>query len=633
MAKVTGQDIPPALVTLWNQLHSQAKATQGASGTIKQKNNTSKPSKKPKRNLDLIALRALAEIVAKEKFTDGGLPIPKNFVFTLTQDLILGIFSPEYFIKCKLETAETLESIPTYSADSNPPPYGFRTPLFMPSVPVYPNGTPTANPPLYTGQKIGTLFADTLLRWRKLAFSAFAVALTGGEKRVLLRWETTITINAAARGSRPMLSLNLAASLSTNTAGAVSSTEPPIMNRTTFYWRFKVPPSAAPFFHSSQVRKEIRVLSRIIKKSGTGLFTRYVLNAANRPMMGRGFNNNNTIDTSFTTDPELWEIDPCLKPEGFLKFRNGGDRWAAAAYNNDTKPFTNGVCPAEMWSCEGVAPFRMAKPVINGAINDDPASWVYLAGHTTPQITLETTNGMPTVLFSGNAGADKDDFTLSGNLLTMTHTINRKTPQDHDLDNVYQTCVAAIDSLGYSGYQKITVTPRNFYNVVRYWGPRYFAYNMETYLSVTPGINYESAAEAEAAARAAMVAIHQADAAAAPAYGGGPGEMPGPPFDFMPWLNSFDDSLLCSKKANIQAIGYSIRTPTQSPSTGLWACTADYFFGTDWGIHWHVYIQRQINTDTCPPFTTSTVDGITTERFTLITDEPYSTATIDELTP
>ena len=311
MAKIIDQSIPPELQTLWATLHSPAKKTQGASGTVKATNFIKKPKKKPRRNLDLIALKNIAILVADIAFTKKGNQIPPDFVFNMTQDLQLGVIDGEFFRPCTLDYLQTLESIPTYSADLDPPPYGWRTELNAPSVPVYPNGSIVSGGPLYSGQKIGTIFADTVLRWRRKVFKSDLVDETNGDLKVVMRWNSQINIATSARGSRPMVSMNLRACLSTDTDSVLSSKEPPIMERTVFYWRFKVPPSAAPYYSSYQVRREVKALSRILKKSGTGLFTRYVLDACNRPMMGRGYNNNNTVDTSLSGDPELFEIRHC----------------------------------------------------------------------------------------------------------------------------------------------------------------------------------------------------------------------------------------------------------------------------------------------------------------------------------
>lgn len=312
MAKIVDQDIPPELQAIWAALHSPAKKTQGSTGSIRGAKKNKRPRKKPRRNLDAIQSKNLAILIQKEAFTDQGKTPPPNFVFVMTQALILGIFDIAYFRKCPRLWVKTYESVPSYGLDPAPPPYSFRINDFLPSVPAYPNGTQVSGGGEYAGAKSGTLFADNRLRWRRQIFKSKNALINNGELRVMMRWECRIDISASLRGSRPMVSLNLGAFLTTETASVLSSKEPPVMTRTPFYWRFQVPPAMGGFYQSFQIRKEVKPLSRILKKSGTGQYKYYLLDASNRPMMGRGFNNNNSVETSFDGDPELWEIKECI---------------------------------------------------------------------------------------------------------------------------------------------------------------------------------------------------------------------------------------------------------------------------------------------------------------------------------
>lgn len=330
MPKITGQSIPPDLEAIYAALTSPGKITQGADGTIRLKKGKTKPGKKPPRNLDLLAFYRIAEIVAEEAFTNSGRQIPPNFVYLMVQDLVLGIVSTAYFRRCKVELSTTLESIPVSSEDLDPPPYGYRTVNNWPTVPVYPDGSATSAAPGYAGQKVGTLFKDTYWRWRKLAFSSRAINKIKGEERVLLKWAPRVNIDAGSRGSRPMLSLFLSAHICGETGSAMDSLAPPLHEKYSFYWRFKIPPSSPPYYHSYQLRNIVKPFARIAKKSGSGLFTRYLLNAANRPMLGRGFNNNDTVTTSFQNDPELWEVTDC--------FPHKHERWLLTNYSYIRQP-------------------------------------------------------------------------------------------------------------------------------------------------------------------------------------------------------------------------------------------------------------------------------------------------------
>lgn len=310
MAWILGTDVPPALQTLWNALTSPGKNTQGADGALRLKKGKKKPKKPPKADLDLRAFRSVAEIVWTLRGGELGNAEADQFVFNLVRDMALGVLDGRYFRQCPVVSAETLETYPTNVPDPSPPAYGYRTPLFMPSDVTYPDGTPTAEAPTFHGGKVGTYFHDILLRWRKILFSTYWIDEPDAEKRLLLLWDTTITIQTTARGSRPMVSLNILGVIAKAGAAALTSTAAPILKKTTLYWRFKVPPSAAPFYNSYQVRKVSKPFARIAKKQGAGAGIGVVVNASNRPMMGRGFNNNNDVVTTFNGDPELWEIKP-----------------------------------------------------------------------------------------------------------------------------------------------------------------------------------------------------------------------------------------------------------------------------------------------------------------------------------
>lgn len=311
MAKVHSTSIPDLLKPLFYALTSPGKVISGPDGTLRLKKGKKAPKKEPKPDPDLVAWTRIAEIVATKEGYTLGEGDTEYFIFSLVRELVAGVVNPAYFRKCKIESAKTLESICTSSPDPDPPPYGFRTELFMPTVPVYPNGTETTETRGFAGQKVGLFFEDTFLRWRKIKYKSKNINAPDLLDRVLMKWDVTVTASTSARGSRPMFSLNIFGVWARAGAAEFTTNEPPIMKRTLLYWRFKIPASAPPYYNASQVRRIMKPFKRIAKKQGTGMPLNLFLNAANRPMMGRGFNNNNTVFTSFNTDPELWEVKMC----------------------------------------------------------------------------------------------------------------------------------------------------------------------------------------------------------------------------------------------------------------------------------------------------------------------------------
>lgn len=624
MAKVTGQTIPPQLAALYAALAGPGKVTQGPNGTLHLKPGNKRPKKKPRRNLDLLAIQRIAQIVDEELQRENGKPNPPNFVYNLTQDLILGIFNPDYFIKCKVKSAVTLSSAPTYIADPAPPPYSFRDPAFLPTKPTYPDGVLSSGNGAYVGRRELGLFADTNLKWRKIEFTAGAISQVKGEERVLIRWETRINIAATKRASRPMLSLLLQAHICTANAPQLLGTTPPIINRSSLYWRFKIPPSVAPFYNSYQIRKEVKPFGRIARKSGTGLITTYLINASNKPMMGRAFNNNDDVATSFTADPELWEIDPCLGGAGELMFRGSGNRICASALNGPSVAFDGGVCDDNTYSVEGDLLFKIAKPVNNGVISTDETTWLHIATGVQAEYFLEVIGATNPLTFYGNIGADKALFNLNPGELRTKEPLSRYTPTDSDLDSIYKTCVSAIDAEGKIAFQKITLEPMYFYRMTKTSGDRFFSPNNSEGIGYTTGNAFTTAAAAEAEVRAIMLGLHADNAAVNGIFGGGPGEMPGPPFDFTSWVSQWDFSILCDKINNVPVIGFSITPAIYDSVANVYRSNAKYVLSSNWGIPWSVTLQRLTDALDSPLFSETIANGIKTQISTLISPISYT---------
>ena len=318
MPTVTGQNVPPDLMAQFAAITSPGKINQGENGTVRQKAGIKKPARAKAKNLDLIAIQKIAERAALFHGPDKGTQEYKDFVFTVTQQLLSGIVDYNYFRNLWESDRVTLESAPVSVVDPNPPPYSYRIAENQPSRPTYPDGTPSSLPPGYTGNTTEQVFKDTSLRWLKQTFRSNSINQPNAEADIYLRWQPRITISTSNRASRTMLSLYLSAKMCGQYGSALNQTTPPIMEKTSFYWRYKIPPSLPPYFNLTHDRMIAKALSRIIKKSGTGPQEAYLLNASNTPMMGRAFNNNTQVTTSFTSSPELFEVITCNRRSALL---------------------------------------------------------------------------------------------------------------------------------------------------------------------------------------------------------------------------------------------------------------------------------------------------------------------------
>lgn len=315
MAKVTDQNIPTELKALYDALASSNVAGTSAAAAIKQKKGSKKPRKKKRSNLDLVAFRDCAEEIANRLGMHPATIAFRDFVNAQIRELILGIYNAQYWEKLTPDSALTYESNPISVVDTSPPPYAYRDPLNQPTLPSYAVGTLTGAAPGYAGHTSASIYSDDYLRWRRMVFTLENIKDPKPARWLLMRWDVRIDVNTNTRGSRPMFALNILSQICNLTASACDSPMPPLLKKTSLYWRFKIPPSSAPFYNTYQVRKISKPLTRITKNSGIGEPQKLLIDASNRPMSGRGYNNNTQVTTTMNSDPEIFQISPCLGQE------------------------------------------------------------------------------------------------------------------------------------------------------------------------------------------------------------------------------------------------------------------------------------------------------------------------------
>lgn len=331
MARITTFIGPPSHLLIFFELVSESKKAAPSGGALRAKKGKKKTKKIPKPESDEKAFRALAEILAVDDGLTPGAPDFGAFVFARMDEFSRGIVNPAYFRLCKVHTAQTLESIPTSVADPAPPPYGYRTESFMPSIPTYPDGAVTTSPVGYSGAKSGGLFVDQFLRWRKIRFNSKINSKPDQAKRALYQHVAVISVAASSRGCRPAFSYNLVAHHLKSGSPALLSTKPPLSKVSGLYWRFHPPIGGPPYYAATLARDILKPFSSISTDDGTGSNIGYLVNIANRPMMGRAYNNNDYVTSTFDQDPKIWEQKVCstdlvdrweriLSPSGMKSF-------------------------------------------------------------------------------------------------------------------------------------------------------------------------------------------------------------------------------------------------------------------------------------------------------------------------
>jgi len=270
VVKFVDQAIPQDLVDTWNALTAPGKLNQGTSGTARAAKKLKKVGKRKKQPADVRYFYQIATTLARMVGMLEDNQQRKDFIHDQAQALMVGVFDQRYWRKLTVTNAVSIESMPTSVADPSPPAYAYRSPENMPTIPSYPAGSYTSGVSRYIGATVAGLFKDSSYRWRRQLFVTPVAAGSIDDNPIVMSWVTTIAIDTSMRGSRPMVSVQAQFYRSAQDGSQFSSTTPPLVKKTSFYWRFKVPPSTVPFYHSSQLRRITKVITPVMKKDGNG---------------------------------------------------------------------------------------------------------------------------------------------------------------------------------------------------------------------------------------------------------------------------------------------------------------------------------------------------------------------------
>lgn len=312
MAKITDQNIPPELANLYARLVSPMKAAAPPTRKIRTRRAVKRPKPIRKMSATVKNFYRAATAAGIKSGLKADTKELTDFAYSQAKLLMVGVFNPKIWEEITTIAQTTLEEAPTSTENLTPGAYAYRDTANRPTTPTYTGGAPTAAAKGYTGSTSGQLFRDTSYRWRRLTFDAVDIQGNQDTTPVILLWDTQIGIAANRRGSRPMLSLVFQAYKSGADGTKSTDLTPPLLKKTTFYWRFKIPPTVAPFYNATITRKISMVINGLLKKDGTGATTTITTKSGNRPMMGKGYNNNTQVDTAHNNDPRLFAIAPCL---------------------------------------------------------------------------------------------------------------------------------------------------------------------------------------------------------------------------------------------------------------------------------------------------------------------------------
>jgi len=273
--------------------------------------------KKPERGCN--DFTAAAEYIASQMAPDKSPRERASLIRAIIRELDSGIFNRDWWDVCELISTVSINSTPTSVPDPNPPPYNYRTGTNLPTIPTYPAGVLGNYFMRYNGSKSGNYFYDDSLSWSRFIFRIKAPRGVSGALHAFYVLNGSMDISASHRASKPMLSAISTAAIASNGDAILTTLDPvtrgvPISAPTkeaatqSHYWRYKIPASSPPYFSHQRLYPIVRNAIKMATISASGAWDRAMLLLAPRPMFGRGFNNNEAIQTTLTCTPVLYQI-------------------------------------------------------------------------------------------------------------------------------------------------------------------------------------------------------------------------------------------------------------------------------------------------------------------------------------
>jgi hypothetical protein len=253
-------------------------------------------------------LQQAARILTQRRIRNGEQLDPAAAYTESLAELRRDYFNPDHWKKCDILQTDYLKSIPTNVNDPKIRAYAYTDPANKRSLAQYHEGELDDAPPRYAGVTTGGQFRDNLLVWSRTTYKLVNEIEPGEIEPTFIEIQGRIRAYADRRGSRPMLSYICKTWLTATGSSYLTTTTPPTAKPWSFYYRYKVPDTAPPYYASEDIKHVVRTMRQKRHEEPDVRLTHAVVLLAPRPMYGRGFNNNVSVTTQMFADAKLWQI-------------------------------------------------------------------------------------------------------------------------------------------------------------------------------------------------------------------------------------------------------------------------------------------------------------------------------------
>jgi hypothetical protein len=305
MAKITDQDVPPDLQSMYEKLVSPQDRAAPVQTSVRTRRRVRRGNGPRAAVVELRAMRAAAVFVL-QRARDRFLPIVNlPTVRQVTSELVRGEFDDRFWMLAEQIAEQVLSSVPSFVETETRPSYLYPDPHNRPSVVTYPNGTLSTGFPRHEGLTASEVFRDTLLRWRMVRHDPFQQLNATKRVPALLHVSGLLQADASDREARALRTVTYTAKLTAEGSTIWSDYAYPFTKAPNTWPTRRTPPSPPPYYDYGQQISKVRNINYSDKYTADG--TREIITyAAPLPMAGFRFNNNTTLATEWTGDEEIY---------------------------------------------------------------------------------------------------------------------------------------------------------------------------------------------------------------------------------------------------------------------------------------------------------------------------------------
>lgn len=321
--KIYGQDVPPEYADQMIQIITALPSEPGNPAKAHTSKKARRASKKFTSRPQLQGIIEACETLARRLEMQPAAPITREFVHARAREILIGVFNPNYWKEVPRKSTRMLFATAAYQLDTAPPPYAYRTPTNRPSIPIYGQAVASSGEPEYIGLRTDDIFHDGSLKWRRDVYDLIEPIDSPDYEPVFFTLSGTLNIIGDKRGSRPMTSIMVHKQFMRPGTAPASSPDPRITGALSFYWRYGIPKATAPFYNVIYPRNLVARLYPIEANLAGGYAQQLVLSIFPRPMLGRGYNNNNIVSVTLNETHQVYMIHPCATLRGDVLYTWG----------------------------------------------------------------------------------------------------------------------------------------------------------------------------------------------------------------------------------------------------------------------------------------------------------------------